>query len=168
MHMCVCVTVSSNAQCSVRSVTGVIQRSMSQALPFDIIALIIDIAGENKGGTNLFGLQGTCSGDWSHSFLQICFKQADPINHLASSKKGLVKCSNRSISLTGHRATSRILGFGISTNMEGRLTIIDRVTRLKPTHRWQAKKKKNPVRILWKFLLEPERGHDALRSSTCI
>ena len=48
MHMCVCVTVSSNAQCSVRSVTGVIQRSMSQALPFDIIALIIDIAGENN------------------------------------------------------------------------------------------------------------------------
>ena len=43
------------------------QRSMSQVLPFDIIALIIatgDISGDNKD-TSLFGLQGTCSGLFS-------------------------------------------------------------------------------------------------------
>ena len=68
---------------------------MSPVLPFDIIALIIDIAGETQD-TNLLKELALVS----HSFLQICIKHlfatvelhdADPKNHLASSKKGFVK-----------------------------------------------------------------------------
>ena len=68
---------------------------MSSVLPFDIIALIIDIAGETQD-TNLLKELALVS----HSFLQICIKHlfatvelhdADPKNHLASSKKGFVK-----------------------------------------------------------------------------
>jgi hypothetical protein len=67
---------------------------MSPVLPFDIIALIIDIVGENND-TNLlkeFALV-------SHSFLQICSKHlfatvelhnADPRHDVTSSKKGFV------------------------------------------------------------------------------
>jgi hypothetical protein len=68
---------------------------MSPVLPFDIISLIIDIVGENND-TNLLKELALAS----HSFLQICSKHlfatvelhdADPIRHVASSKKGFVK-----------------------------------------------------------------------------
>ena len=69
--------------------------TMSPVLPFDIIALIIDIVGE-KEDTDLLKELALVS----HSFLQICNKHlfstvelhdADPIFHVASSKKGFVK-----------------------------------------------------------------------------
>ena len=70
------------------------------SLCFDIIALIIatgDISGDNKD-TSLFGLQGTCSGLFSlliptssSASNTVGFFMADPIIHLASSKKGFVK-----------------------------------------------------------------------------
>ena len=70
--------------------------TMSPILPFDIIALIIDIVGENKD-TNLLKELALVS----HSFLQICSKRlfatmielhdAVPGCHVASSKKGFVK-----------------------------------------------------------------------------
>jgi hypothetical protein len=68
---------------------------MPPVLPFDIINLIIDIVGENKD-TNLLKELALVS----HCFLQICTKHlfatvelhdADPIRHVASSKKGFVK-----------------------------------------------------------------------------
>ena len=67
---------------------------MSPVLPFDIIALIIDIVGENKD-TNLKELALV-----SHSFLQICRKHIfatielyDDVqnHHLVSSKSGFLK-----------------------------------------------------------------------------
>ena len=68
---------------------------MSSVLPFDIIAQIIDIVGENND-TNLLKELALVS----HSFLQICNKHlfatvelhdAVPNYHAASSKKGFVK-----------------------------------------------------------------------------
>ena len=68
---------------------------MSPVLPFDIIALIIDIIGENNDINLLKELALV-----SHSFPQICRKHifatvelhdANPKRHLASSKKGFVK-----------------------------------------------------------------------------
>ena len=70
---------------------------MSPVLPFDIIAIIIDIVliGENKDINLLKDLALV-----SHSFQQICSKHlfatvelhdADPNFHLASSKKGFIK-----------------------------------------------------------------------------
>ena len=68
---------------------------MSSVLPFDIIALIIDIVGENND-TNLLKDLALVS----HSFLQTCSKHlfatvelhdADPKRRVASSKKGFVK-----------------------------------------------------------------------------
>ena len=68
---------------------------MSPVLPFDIIALIIDNVGENKDTNLLKGLALV-----SHTFLQISSKHlfatvelhdANPMCHLASSKKGFVK-----------------------------------------------------------------------------
>jgi hypothetical protein len=68
---------------------------MSPVLPFDIIALIIDIVGENKDTKLLKELALV-----SHSFLHICSKHlfatvelhdADPTIRVASSKKGFVK-----------------------------------------------------------------------------
>ena len=71
---------------------------MSSVLPFDVMAQIIDIAGENKD-TNLLKQLALVS----HSFLQICSKHlfatvdlhdAIPMTricHVASSKKGFVK-----------------------------------------------------------------------------
>jgi hypothetical protein len=68
---------------------------MSPVLPFDIIALIIDIVGENKKTKLLKKLALV-----SHSFLQICSKHlfatvdlhdADPSINVASSKNGFVK-----------------------------------------------------------------------------
>ena len=70
---------------------------MSLVLPFDIIALIIDIVGENKD-TNLLKELALVS----HSFLQICSKHLfaavelhdavpSPDYHVASSKKGFLK-----------------------------------------------------------------------------
>ena len=68
---------------------------MSPVLPFDIIALIIDIVAENED-TNLLKELALVS----HSFLQICSKHlfatvelydADPNYPVASSKKGFVK-----------------------------------------------------------------------------
>ena len=68
---------------------------MSLVLPFDIIALIIDIVGENKD-TNLLKELALVS----HYFLQICRKHlfatvelhdAVPDYNIASSKKGFVK-----------------------------------------------------------------------------
>ena len=68
---------------------------MSPVLPFDIIALIIDIVGENND-TNLLKKLALVS----HSFLHICYKHlfatvelhdAAPMRHVASSKKGFVK-----------------------------------------------------------------------------
>ena len=68
---------------------------MPFVLPFDIIALIIDIVGENKDTNLLKDLSLV-----SHSFHQICSKHlfatvelhdADWDYHLASSKKGFVK-----------------------------------------------------------------------------
>jgi hypothetical protein len=65
---------------------------MSPVLPFEIIALIIDIVGENKDTTLLKELALV-----SHSFLQFCSKHlfstielydADRNKHVASSKKG--------------------------------------------------------------------------------
>ena len=44
--------------------------AMSSALPFDIIALVIDIVGENNDANFLKELALV-----SHSFLQICSKQ---------------------------------------------------------------------------------------------
>ena len=69
--------------------------TMSSVLPFDIIALIIDIVGENND-TNLLKDLALVS----HSFLQTCSKHlfatvelhdADPKRRVASSKKGFVK-----------------------------------------------------------------------------
>ena len=69
--------------------------TMSPVLPFDIIALIIDIVGENED-TNLLKEIALVS----HSFLQICSKHifatvelhdAAPRRGIASSKKGFVK-----------------------------------------------------------------------------
>ena len=71
--------------------------SMSQILPFDIIALIIDIAGENKD-PNLFKLLNRPSS----------ITDADSIHHLASSKKAFVTVKL----LKGGRTFSTI----ISTN----------------------------------------------------
>jgi hypothetical protein len=68
---------------------------MSPDLPFDIIALIIDVVGESKNTKLLKELALL-----SHSFLQICTKHlfatidlhdANPDYHVASSKKGFVK-----------------------------------------------------------------------------
>ena len=68
---------------------------MSPVLPFDITVLIIDIVGENND-TNLLKKLALVS----HSFLQICSKHlfatvelhdADPMCHVASSKKGFIK-----------------------------------------------------------------------------
>jgi hypothetical protein len=68
---------------------------MSPVLNFDIIALIIDIVGENED-TNLLKELALVS----HSFLQICTKHlfatinlhdAFPHSHIASSKKGFLK-----------------------------------------------------------------------------
>jgi hypothetical protein len=68
---------------------------MSPVFPFDIIALIVDIIGENKD-TNLLKELALVS----HSFLQICSKHlysfvelhdANPRGGVASSKKGFVK-----------------------------------------------------------------------------
>ena len=69
---------------------------MSPVLPFDVIALIIDIVGENEDTELLKKLALV-----SHSFHQICIKHlfanvdlhdAKPIiHHVASSKKGFVK-----------------------------------------------------------------------------
>ena len=68
---------------------------MLSILPFDIIALIVDIIGKNKD-TNLLKKLALVS----HSFLQICSKHlfatvelhdAVPIFHIASSKKGFIK-----------------------------------------------------------------------------
>ena len=68
---------------------------MSSILPFDIIALIVDIVGENKDINLLKELALV-----SHSFLHICSKHlfatvelhdAIPICHPASSKKAFVK-----------------------------------------------------------------------------
>ena len=68
---------------------------MSSVLPFDIIALIIDIVGENEDANLLKELALV-----SHSFLQICSKHLfatvelhDAVRkqHIASSKKGFVK-----------------------------------------------------------------------------
>ena len=68
---------------------------MSAVLPFDIIALIIDIVGENKDKNILKELALV-----SHSFHQICSKHlfatvelhdANPRHRAASSKKGFVK-----------------------------------------------------------------------------
>ena len=68
---------------------------MSPVLPFDIIALIIDIVGENKDKNLLQELALV-----SQFFLQICSKylfstaelhDAVPKRHIASSKKGFVK-----------------------------------------------------------------------------
>ena len=70
---------------------------MSPVLPFDIIALIIDIIGENNDSDANFLKELALV---SHSFLQMCRKHlfatvelhdADPICHVASSKKGFVK-----------------------------------------------------------------------------
>jgi hypothetical protein len=69
--------------------------TMSPILPFDIIALIIDIVGENND-TNLLKELALVS----HSFLQICSKHLfatvelhDAVQecHIASSKRGFVK-----------------------------------------------------------------------------
>ena len=69
--------------------------TISSVLPFDIIALIIDIVGENND-TNLLKELALVS----HSFLQICSKHlfatvelhdANPMCRVASSKKGFVK-----------------------------------------------------------------------------
>ena len=69
--------------------------TMSPVLPFDVIALIIDVVGENED-TNLLKKLALVS----HSFLQICSKHlfatvvlhdAVPTHLLASSKKGFVK-----------------------------------------------------------------------------
>ena len=69
--------------------------SSESVLPFDIIALIIDIVGENND-TNLLKELALVS----HSFLHICSKHlfatielhdAFPMCHVASSKKGFVK-----------------------------------------------------------------------------
>jgi hypothetical protein len=69
--------------------------TMSPFFPFDIIALIIDIVGENKDANLLKELALV-----SHSFLQICSKHlfstvelhdAYQYKHVASSKKGFVK-----------------------------------------------------------------------------
>ena len=71
---------------------------MSSVLPFDIIALIIDIVAENKDTDLLKKLALV-----SHSFLQICSKHlfatvelhsAIPEFNVASSKKGFVKLLN--------------------------------------------------------------------------
>jgi hypothetical protein len=71
---------------------------MSLVLPFDIIALIIDIVGENKD-TNLLRELALVS----HSFLQICSKHlfstvelhdAVPKHKIASSKKKFLKLLN--------------------------------------------------------------------------
>ena len=68
---------------------------MSPVLPFDVLALIIDIVGENKDTDLLKRLALV-----SHSFLQICSKHLfatvilrddNPEFHVASSKKGFVK-----------------------------------------------------------------------------
>ena len=68
---------------------------MSSVLPFDIIAQIIDSVGQNND-TNLLKELALVS----HSFHHICSKylfatielhDADPICHLASSKKGFIK-----------------------------------------------------------------------------
>jgi hypothetical protein len=74
----------------------VVQHStMSPVLPFDIIALIIDIVGEDKD-TNLLKELALVS----HSFLQICSKHlfatvelhdAVPMYNIASSKKGFLE-----------------------------------------------------------------------------
>ena len=69
--------------------------TMPFVLPFDVIALIIDIVGENKDTNLLKDLSLV-----SHSFHQICskhlfatieFHDADRDYHLTSSKKGFVK-----------------------------------------------------------------------------
>ena len=68
---------------------------MSPVLPFDIIALIIDIVGENED-TNLlkelalvsYFFHQNCS---KHLFATIELHDADPDNRIASSKKGFVK-----------------------------------------------------------------------------
>ena len=68
---------------------------MLPVLPFDVIAVIIDIVGENKETDLLMELALV-----SHSFHQICIKHlfanvdlhdAKPFHHVASSKKGFVK-----------------------------------------------------------------------------
>ena len=68
---------------------------MPSALPFDVIALIINIVGENEDINLLKELALV-----SHSFLQICSKHlfatvvlhdAVPKRHIGSSKKGFVK-----------------------------------------------------------------------------
>jgi hypothetical protein len=72
---------------------------MSPVLPFDIIALIIDIVGENNDLNLLKELALV-----SHSFLQICstylfatvalhdtVPEAEPEHHIEYSKKGFVK-----------------------------------------------------------------------------
>ena len=70
---------------------------MSPVLPFDIIALIIDIVGEDYDSDTKFLKELALV---SHSFLHICRKHlfaivelhdADPLCHVASSKKGFVK-----------------------------------------------------------------------------
>ena len=69
--------------------------TMSPVLPFDVIAVIIDIVGENKDTDLLKELALV-----SHSFHHICIKQlfanidlhdADPFYHLVSSKNGFVQ-----------------------------------------------------------------------------
>ena len=86
---------SQKAQLRLSAKFNIQNSTMSPVLPFDIISLIIDNVGENND-TNLLKELALVS----HSFLHICSKHlfstvvlhdADPMHHVASSKKGFVK-----------------------------------------------------------------------------
>ena len=96
---------------------------MSSVLPFDIIAHIIDIVGENKGTDLLKELSLV-----SYSFLQICSKHlfatielhdAVPMCHVASSKKGFVKLLESRPDVVKHiRKLTYKMGFDSPTNFD--------------------------------------------------
>ena len=105
-----------------------VQRStMSSALPFDIIALIIDTVGENND-TNLLKELALVS----HSFHQICSKHlfatvelhdADRKYHVASSKNGFIKLLKSRPDVVNY---IRKLTYEVSDNLQS--------LRLSPTH----------------------------------